>query len=349
MGPKTLATPPVLQGPVETMNTAWLLAGLLGCAPAWQRVLDEAVETATVPGAALTVLQGGDVIFEGTAGRDPSTDAPLRPSDRFRVGSLTKALTSVVLHQLHEDEVLSLSDPVVTWVPSAPVSPDATLDDLLRHVSGMGDYVDTIDYGEGSESFAVDALFALSGTPGTPRRALRYSNAGFVAAGLAIEAATGGSWEAAVRARILEPLDLSGGFPSEGTRPSGGTKGGQEATFHAHAENGRAASAWVATTGEVAHFAAALFDGELLEPDTLRRLRAQTVLLDGEVRTYGAGLDVGWDDEGRHHGHRGASPGYNAMWRHHVAEDLTLVAAINTSDAKAEQLVFSALEEARGR
>lgn len=324
----------------------WALGG---CAPQWQQVLERAVSTEEVPGAVLVVLQDGEVIFEGAAGEDPSTGDPLKATDRFRVGSLTKALTSVVVHQLDAEGILALSDPVVQWVPGAPVTPEATLDDLLRHVSGMGDYVDAVGYGEGDEAFGIEALFALAGPPRPPRTTLRYSNAGFVAAGLAIEAATGESWEAEAQARVLQPLRLGGGFPSEGVAPSGGTEKGEDATDHPHAANGRAASAWVASAGDVARFAHALLDSQLLAPDTVRRLRTQTVLESGERRTYGAGLDVGWDEEGRYHGHRGASPGYNAMWRHHVEEGLTLVALINTSDAKAEHLLSFALDEARGR
>ncbi len=332
--------------PVRGWGLVWALGG---CAPQWQQVLERAVSAGEVPGAALVVLQNGELIFEGTAGKDPSTGDPLRPTDRFRVGSLTKTLTSVVVHQLDEEALLSLSDPVVQWVPAAPVTPEATLDDLLRHISGMGDYVDAVGYDEGDTALGVDALFALAGQPSLPRTTLQYSNAGFVAAGLAIEAATGASWEAEARARVLEPLGLGGGFPSDGVAPSGGSENGADTSFHPHAANGRAASAWIASAGEVARFAHALLDSQLLTPETLQRLRTQTVLASGERRTHGAGLDVGWDEEGRFHGHRGASPGYNAMWRHHVEEGLTLVAVINTSDAKAERILFSALDEARGR
>lgn len=329
------------------MRIAPLAIVLAGCSSPWQRLLDREARALGVPGASLTVLRDGEVVFDGVTGEDAVTGVPLEPGALFRVGSATKATTAAVLYQLHDEGALSLEDPVVQWVPDAPVQPEATVDQLLRHVSGMGDYVDTVGYAGGHEVFDEGALLALAGQPTSPGRALAYSNAAYVTAGLVVEVATGRPWEEEAVARIIGPLDLDGGFPADGVQPGGGVEGGRNETHRPHATNGRAASAWVASTRDLAVFGNALVAGDLLDGEGTERLLRPTSLLGGGEASYGAGVDVGDDKAGRYHGHRGASPGYNAMWRHHVQEGLTIAVALNTSDAKSNHLRHAAMREAR--
>ena len=97
-------------------------------------------------GVTLAVDRDGEVLFNGAAGlANSEAQAPLAPTDRFRIYSITKTFTAVLALQLVDEGVLSLDDtvadllddPVVARIPHVE---QITLRQLLTHTSGVYDY-----------------------------------------------------------------------------------------------------------------------------------------------------------------------------------------------------------------
>jgi CubicO group peptidase (beta-lactamase class C family) len=75
------------------------------------------VESADVPGLVALVARGGDVHVE-TLGYSALDDpVPLRRDAIFRIASLTKPIAAAVAMALVDDGVLSVHDPVETFLP----------------------------------------------------------------------------------------------------------------------------------------------------------------------------------------------------------------------------------------
>src|SRR5215208_5882816 len=97
-------------------------------------------------GVALSVEQGGEVLFDGVAGvANSEAQTPLAPTDRFRIYSITKTFTAVLILQLVDEGVLSLDDTVTDWLddPEVVRIPNVdriTIRRLLTHTSGVYDY-----------------------------------------------------------------------------------------------------------------------------------------------------------------------------------------------------------------
>ncbi len=71
-----------------------------------------------VPGCACTVMQNGEVIFEGSAGfADISEGTPVTPSSVFRHASTTKLFTYAITMMLYEEGAFLLSDPLYEYLP----------------------------------------------------------------------------------------------------------------------------------------------------------------------------------------------------------------------------------------
>jgi CubicO group peptidase (beta-lactamase class C family) len=110
--------------------------------------------------------------------------------------------------QLAAEGRLSLDDQATKLLPAAPIDERITIRHLLTHSSGLDGDVFT-DTGRGDDCVAkyvellgdVDQLFA----PGT---AYSYCNAGFVILGRLIEVLDERTWDASLRARLIEPLGL---------------------------------------------------------------------------------------------------------------------------------------------
>ena len=70
---------------------------------------------------------------------DKRRKTPIDVQDVFRVGSVTKMYTAVVVHELAARSVLDLSWTLERWFPSFPNAASISLRDLLRHRSGIPD------------------------------------------------------------------------------------------------------------------------------------------------------------------------------------------------------------------
>jgi D-alanyl-D-alanine carboxypeptidase len=141
-----------------------------------------------------------------------------RKTDYMRIASVAKAFSGAVALSLADSGMLSLDDTIGQRLPGQPVAWHAvTLRQLLAHTSGLPDFTEDAAFQEAvRSSLAVApppaALLAfvahkpLKFTPGTQ---YRYSNSDNIAVGLMVEAATGTSYEEALRVHVTKPLHLS--------------------------------------------------------------------------------------------------------------------------------------------
>ncbi|MFF3488319.1 serine hydrolase domain-containing protein [Streptomyces sp. NPDC002701] len=175
--------------------------------------------TQGAPGAVARVDDQGTVhdVAEGVA--DKATGRAIDNADRFRVGSVTKSFSAVVLLQLVDEGVLGLDTPVNTYLPGLLPDDRITVRHVLSHRSGLYDYTNnmfasTVPGFEAvrNKVFSYQELMTLSlkqPLGSAPGAAYAYSNTNFVVAGMLIEKLTGTSVQAAYRSRIIEPLGLA--------------------------------------------------------------------------------------------------------------------------------------------
>jgi len=118
------------------------------------------VDKGALPGAVLLVARNGKVVmFEAIGVVDPATKAPMTKDAIFRIYSMSKPITSVAAMILFEEGRILLSDPVSKYLPKmkdmkvgvekpaadggkptlelVPAAREMTLQDLLRHSSGL--------------------------------------------------------------------------------------------------------------------------------------------------------------------------------------------------------------------
>jgi len=117
------------------------------------------VATGKIPGAILLIQQHGKpVFFEHFGVRDVTTEISMSADTIFRLYSMSKPITSVAAMMLVEDGKLALDDPVSKYIPAfadvkvgvetkddsgkpalklEPLARPITIEDLLRHTSGL--------------------------------------------------------------------------------------------------------------------------------------------------------------------------------------------------------------------
>ncbi|NRQ40648.1 beta-lactamase family protein, partial [Nonomuraea sp. NN258] len=222
---------------------------------------------------AVVHLLDGDRTHSAAAGIS-ADDEPMRTGHRFRIASITKTFTSALTLQLVREGRLALGARVTDVLPGV-VSTDATVADLLRHTSGLPDYLrDPTFTGVLNKDDAhldhwpprkIIAYADRASAPG----GYAYSNTGYLVLGLVLEKVTGRTYGELVRERITRPLGLRDTELPATLEPAG-LAASAEGTQRLSASIFWSAGGLVSTTADVAAFYRALFGGRLREGEAMR-------------------------------------------------------------------------------
>ncbi len=276
--------------------------------------LSQALRNTTAAGApgAMARFSGPDGVSVRTEGvRDKVTGSAMDPQARFRIGSVSKTFTSVVLLQLVDEGKVDLDTAVNRYLPGLLPDDRITVRHLLSHRSGLSDYTNamfehTVPGFEAVRNrvFSYQELVNLSlAEPRTnePGAAYAYSNTNFVVLGMLIEKATGHGVAKEYERRIFKPLKLRNtSYVHPGTQIRG---------LHAHGylhpdEAGaplvdsteqtvswaQSAGAVISNPGDLNTFTSALLGGRLLPARLLDAMLTATPTDATNTRFYGLGL-----------------------------------------------------------
>ena len=175
------------------------------------------------PYIALDLFQGvvliahGDKVLLAKGYGDANVELHVRntPANVFRIASLTKPFTEVLLGRLEEEKRLDLSAPLSRYLPEFPQGDSISIDMLRLHSAGVPS-MNSIPYDEeASAPNTLDSLVRriertpLDFPPGSRRR---YSNGGYAVLAAVVEKVTGQRYADALSERVLRPLGLAHTF-----------------------------------------------------------------------------------------------------------------------------------------
>ncbi|SCE89533.1 D-alanyl-D-alanine carboxypeptidase [Micromonospora haikouensis] len=274
--------------------------------------------------------------WRGASGiADLDTGRPMRPGLQHRVGSITKTFVAATLLRLAGEGRVALDAPLGRYLPEYAV-PGVTVEMLLNHTSGIGDY-DTVLFTSGYDverlrftTFTPDQLVRIGlGEPrtGAPGAGFAYSNTNYILAGLVVERVTGRGAADEVHRRVIRPLGLHQTyFPGRRTRIAGPHSeaylpwyDGQLRDFSvANMSWAWTAGALVSTAADLNRFFRALLGGRLLRPAELARMRTTVPLDPTQPEAGGYGLGLLWLalPGGRLWGHDGVVFGHATISLH---------------------------------
>ncbi|MBN8880326.1 MAG: beta-lactamase family protein [Sphingobacteriales bacterium] len=280
----------------------------------------------------ITIAKDGKVLYTRSFGYGQITEtikAPLTDQTKYRISSITKMYTAVMIFQLIEEDKLKLSDRLDKFFPQIPNATKITIDQILSHRSGIPNVVPD---GSGmqprteEERIAEIARLQPDFEPGSRHL---YSNSGYVLLGYIVEKAGGQSYQQALKDRIVSKLGLQNTYMGTGNtnvarneslsyRYVGGWREAREPDFSIVA----GAGAIVSTPTDMVKFIQGLFDLKLISQNSLDQMKT---MIDGE----GMGMEPFTFAGKNLYGHTGGSSTSGAWLAYYPEEKLAMAYTTN--------------------
>jgi len=170
--------------------------------------------------------QNGQVLYTKSIGiraAENGDKLPITAETRFRVGSISKMFTSVMVFRLIEEGKLSLQTTLSQFFPEVRNADKITVENLLTHSSGLHNFTDDKDYGKWERLPQTHeqmlARIKKMKPEFNPGARYEYSNTNYVLLGYILEKLTGKTYAQLLDEKIVAPLGLKNTGYGAKTRP----------------------------------------------------------------------------------------------------------------------------------
>jgi CubicO group peptidase (beta-lactamase class C family) len=308
----------------------------------------------------ILIQKDGAIRYAGSFGlANRPFKVPNTRETKYKIASITKLFTSVLILQLSEQGRLDLNRTIGTYLPDyAGEGVDkVTIHQLLNHTSGLANF-DTVKdvetairsgipvYQTPYTSDQLLAKFCSGKLVNVPGKVFDYNNADYIVLGKILERIYGKPYEEVLRDKILQPLKMG----NTGLLHQRDIVDGLADTYFfrddlktlvpdlpVYPENWYAAGAMYSTVDDVLVFSNALFGGKLLGKEAL------ALLVKPGLDDYGYGLWA-YDTKIQGKTHRvvkrpGQIMGAQSQLYHFLDEDVTVIILSNTGTTDLDEFV----------
>ncbi|MEV4018454.1 serine hydrolase domain-containing protein [Nonomuraea angiospora] len=317
-------------------------------AAAMRKYFRDLAQRTQFTGSVLVVRRGQVLLRTAAGAADEERHIPNRPDTVFRLASVTKQFTSMLMLKLRDRGLLGLDDPICRHLIPAYIEtcPQAwrpvTIRQILTHTSGIVNIQDLPGfYAELSQPTTTRELIQrfvhrpLDFKPGT---SWKYSNGGYVLAGAIIQAVTRKPYGTVLHEEITGPLHLRHTGYSRGNPPDGYAKGYFTVGSPAPPTNGSqafSATGIYSTVDDIARWDRSFGADLVAPPATVKQAFTPQApcppngCLTLPSTAYAFGWAVDWLHGHRLRYHHGLLQGYAAMNMYLPDDDIEVVVLSN--------------------
>jgi len=249
------------------------------------------------------VAANGKVLFKkGYGMANIEWNIPNEPNTKFRIGSITKQFTSMLILQLVEQGKIDLEGKLSDYLPyyRKDTGEKITIHHLLTHTSGVPSYTSLPKFFEeiSRNPYPVKEFiqnYCSGDLEFEPGSKFNYSNSGYFILGAVIEEVTGKTYEDVLKEKILDPLGMKGtGYDHHNTiiknRATGYQKtlDGYENSPYLDMSLPYAAGSLYSTVEDLYLWDQALYTEKLLS----KKMKDQ--MFKGHIKALGQGYGYGW-------------------------------------------------------
>ncbi len=161
----------------------------------------------------ISIFSNGKEAYSRSIGYlDVANQTPANSSTAYRIGSITKTFTAVVVMQLVEEGKLKAEALLAEYFPQVPNSDKITVEHLLRHQSGLFNITDDEDHKKWmltpqSREVMLKRI-VKNGTLFMPAEETKYSNTNYLLLPYIAEEIEDKTYAEIVKQRIVDKIDL---------------------------------------------------------------------------------------------------------------------------------------------
>lgn len=349
-------------------------------APGWEAaaakadaVLESIRGSTYAPSVSAAILLDGEVVWAGVIGyADLEHRVPAMPRTAYRIGSSSKAVTSVAMGTLLDQGKVDLDAPLSRYVPDAAgVLPAITTRQAMSHTAGIRDYAaclcfPVIEYfNRRHYDTQRDALRPIehSGLLFEPGTGFSYTSLGYNISGAVIESVTGQRFADFLAMQVFKPLGMSSSRADTGTPVEGEAKfydvslKGYKPVFRVDNTNKLPSGGILASPSDLVRLGGQMIHPTLFGTATRDLLATPTRLADGKVNVQNYALGWRSSEKQLRNGtlhtrvlhHHGTALGAVSHFEVYPEEGIAISLLMNVTQARfgpgADQLLEIFLEE----
>lgn len=299
----------------------------------------------------LAISKDGKVLYTRAVGYSQINGNDKKASTtatKYRVGSISKMFTSVMIFQLVEEGKLKLTDTLDKFYPQIPNASKITIEHLLGHRSGIHSFTSDEEFGTWMMNPKTkEELVAViaKGTPDfEPGAKQFYSNPNYILLGYIVEKLGGKPYQTALKERITSKIGL------KDTYLGGKTDVKNNETFsYSYADSWKqsietdlsipgGAGAIISTPSDLTKFIDALFSLKLVSQESLNRMKTTK-------DRYGLGINpFPFDEKTTVYGHTGSIDNFTSALFYLPEEKLAIAYTSNGKVYSPNNIILGALD-----
>ena len=267
--------------------------------------------------SSVAIVKNGNVVYSNAIGYSYApTKKASNTNTMYRIGSVSKVFTAVMIFQLIEKGKLALTTPLSKFYPNLPKADSITIDMLLAHRSGLHNFTDDSSYqqwqGQHKTQQQMIDIIAAAPLDFSPNTKAEYSNSNYVLLGYIVEKLFKKPYAKALQQQIVQKIGLQHTYYGHATD----TAANEAFSYHMLSQWEQepetdmsipgGAGALVSTPTDIALFLEAVFNKKLVNEQSLELMK--------ELRTgYGRGMFTIPFYNRTAYGHTGGIDGFNSV------------------------------------
>ena len=305
--------------------------------------------------ATMTITNDNAVVYNKAIGfSDVGTKTKNTNATKFRIGSITKAFTAVMIFQLVDEGRITLETPLSKFYPTIPQADNIKIANLLNHSSGLYNITNDPKFGDwmlmhSSKKMMLPRIFNYD-LDFNPGEQTAYSNTNYMLLGYIIEILDKSIYAQSLERRIVEKINLSSTY-------YGGKISAKANESHSYSvenqnwniqqetdmSNPGGAGAIVSTSKDLTTFMNALFDGKLISASSFEAMKktSNNEVCHGLFYANMNGVDI--------YASEGGIDGFQSMLVHVPKTKITIALTANALDFSKMRIILTAFAASNGQ
>ena len=299
-----------------------------------------------IAGMAISVSKNGELIWSegfGYAARKPKVK--IKPNETlFRIASISKSITGVILAKLMDDRMIDLDSSIYTYLPDYPKKKyDFTVRQLAGHLAGIRSYKDNefalnkkMSITEGINLFKNDSLLF------EPSTQFLYNSFGYVLLSEVMQKAAKKDFYKLAQDSVLNPLGLQNTLldASDIDMPNRTSfyKSKRVLSVPVANEYKLAGGGFLSTSEDIVKFGRELIDPKIISKESLAEITTSQTFKSGNFTGYGIGfsIDKTKNNTPKYY-HTGGGVGASTILMIFPKEDIVICVLTNRTGVKMDE------------